>query len=310
MTDQRLDRQAIQQIDRDLDASAGPGHPASGLRPGTQSPRGAVCVGHDGYLFIGNGGNAWERQYHGEFPITAQWRQQWTGVFARRRAEAAARGVRLAHLVCPEKQAVLPEKRWTSPPSDGSGRPVRHLLTLASDDDHLLYPAAALSAAHAVAPAVFRHNSHWTASGCLVAADAVLQALGEPAFDAGITFAAQIRNHHQDLTVHLFHPPPTEDMLQLTANGFVIDDDPQHAGRNTGSGYAIRNAAAPDRRTLVIFGDSYVRDAGLGYALSARFGQVVFRWSKDIDWALVERLGAQLVLWESAERFLVTAPAA
>ena len=63
-------------------------------------------------------------------------------------------------------------------------------------------------------------------------------------------------------------------------------------------------------RRLIVFGDSYSYDVGFTYALVEMFAEVVFVWSKTIDWSLVQTHGSQVVVWESAERFLATLPEA
>jgi len=50
-------------------------------------------------------------------------------------------------------------------------------------------------------------------------------------------------------------------------------------------------------------------DLGLAAALSAYFTDVHFVWSKTILWPYVQEMQARYVLWESAERFLITPPA-
>ncbi|CAN7252275.1 hypothetical protein LJR219_001062 [Phenylobacterium sp. LjRoot219] len=56
----------------------------------------------------------------------------------------------------------------------------------------------------------------------------------------------------------------------------------------------------------MIFGDSFAADAGFAEALSAVFREVRFLWSKSVAWTEVEACGADLVIWQSAERFLAT----
>nr|QQZ49395.1 hypothetical protein JKL49_20630 [Phenylobacterium glaciei] len=79
-------------------------------------------------------------------------------------------------------------------------------------------------------------------------------------------------------------------------------------GKHVGSRYVLENPHAPDRRRLMLFGDSYAYDAGLAYALSAVFGYVAFVWSKDVVWAEVTQHRADLVLCESAERYIAVLP--
>lgn len=52
------------------------------------------------------------------------------------------------------------------------------------------------------------------------------------------------------------------------------------------------------------------RRAGLSAALSSAFAQVVFIWSKSVVWTEVAAWSAEVVIWQSAERFLATLPLA
>jgi len=74
------------------DALVGPGHPVSALKAGVQSLNGVAVAGVDGYLFIGNGANNWERQFLGELPVPSSWLEGWARLFEARQAEAAGRG--------------------------------------------------------------------------------------------------------------------------------------------------------------------------------------------------------------------------
>lgn len=303
----RLTLAEIRAADAALDAAAGPGHPVSALKPGSQSPHGVAVAGVEGYLFIGNGANRWERQFLGELAIDESWFANWTRVLEARQAEAARRGVTLWNMVVPEKQVVYGDKRWPEG-ADGGRRPVRQLLARLGAEARLVYPEAELLAARALAPAYFRHNSHWTPSGCCAAIAALLARMGVAADLGALRFACRPTQLAQDLSVHFLDPAPTEDAAFLAPPGETVFDNRQFetTGRHTGSSYGLSNAAAPDPRTLVIFGDSFAYDAGLTPALSVVFAKVVFVWSKDVVWDLAAEHGADLVLWESAERFMAS----
>lgn len=298
----------IHRIDAEHDRLAGPGHPASLLKPEITSPSLVAITGHEGFLFIANGSNRWERQYRGELGVHQSWWTDWRNVFAARQAQARARGVQLWNLVAPEKQVLLPEKRWLASEDKRDGRPLRLLQAALTPEARLLYPEAALRAAQATAPVFFRHDSHWTVSGCCAAAELALETMGAKARLRDVGLAVRRRRGFHDLTEHFFDPPPEEDMLVLAPSGQVVEDNRllERTGQHVGNFYVIDNPKAPDPRRLVLFGDSYAYNMGLAYALSAVFGRVVFLWSKSVDWAVVDEQRADLVLWECAERFITT----
>ncbi len=295
----RLDE--IRRLDRDLEARAA-SHPDQVLKAGVTSPGLVAVAGRDGFLFIGDGANRWERQYLGEFTIPPSWTEGGRSLLERRQAEAAARGVPLWNFVIPEKQVIYPEQRWGESPPDGDKRPLKHLFAALDRTARLVYPDAALLEAKALAPAYFRRNSHWTASGCCAAVGALVSAM-EARLGAGMTFEdvsfAVARNQtHHDLGVHFFATPPTEDFVLLTPAGEVTDDNRMFelTGRHTGSRYVVHNPAAADSRTVILFGDSYGLDMGVTAALSAVFAKVAFVWSKAMEWDLVSQHGAELVV--------------
>lgn len=309
MSDLRLRLENLAAIEAELDALSGPGHPASALKPGVTSANRIAVMGADGYMFIGDGANQWEQQFLGALTVPEAWRQGWPAVFARRQAMAAEQGLRLVNLIVPEKQVILPHKRWLDDAVRGETRPIRHLQAELGDMSRVIYPDDVLRAAHETAPAYFRHNSHWTAWGCCQVARTVLAELGAPDL-AGAELAAQRTRVTHDLTVHFFDPAPDEEALYLSAVGDVLDDNRAGLppGRNQGATYTLRNPAPLDPRRLILFGDSYAFGSGLTYALGAVFAEVVFIWSKSILWDRVKAARADLVLWESAERFLATLP--
>lgn len=308
----RLTAEEIRRRDLELDARTGVGHPASCLKIGTLSANAVVVAGADGYLFISNGANRWERQYLGELTVDPSWLAAWNALLTRRQAEASIRGVGLWNFVAPEKQVVYPEKRWPDQPQNGAGRPLKLLLKQLDHSARVVYPEAELQALKAVAPAYHRHNSHWTASGCAAAVGCLLNAIGCEGDFAAARLAVEVRHLQHDLPVHLFEQAPTDEFLLPAPNGEVVANNQRFelTGRYGGSSYTVRNEAAPDRRKLVLFGDSYAFDLGLTAMLSAAFVEVVFVWSKDVLWDIVSQHRPDIVVWESAERFMVTVPAA
>ena len=299
----------IGKLDAELDALAGPGHPASGLEPGTVSGNEVAVAGFDGYLFIGNGANLWERQYLGELSIPDGWAATWRAMFQARQAEAARRGLVLSNLIVPEKQALYAKRRWTQG-VDASRRPVNVLLTHLTPAERVLYPLLLLREAAALGPTYHRHNSHWTPSGCVAVAIALARGWGVAADLEALRFSCARRRVVQDLTPHFFDPAPDEEssVLELSGQIFFDNEHYQTTGQHRGWSYGVRNGQAPDPRRLVIFGDSYSQHSGLLAALSAVFAQVVFVWSKSIDWTVAETHGADIVLWQCAERFMARPP--
>jgi len=213
--------------------------------------------------------------------------------------------------VLPEKQCVYPEKRWPAGDGTGENRPLMHLLGRLGPGA-LLYAAPPMIARKADAAVWFRRNSHWNATGCCLVTLALAASLDVQAAIDEVRFTYRERPVQHDLAMHFFQDPPfeTAGLLDPPVATFFDNRLYEDTGRHTGSSYGLRNPAAPDPRRLIVFGDSYSYDVGLTFALAELFAEVVFVWSKSIDWAEVERHQSQVIVWESAERFLATLPQA
>src|SRR5439155_26797726 len=80
----RLPLGEVRRLDAELDlrATESPWR----LKPGVVSANGVAVAGFDGYLFIGDGANRWERQYRGELTVPPEWLAGWRELLARRQA--------------------------------------------------------------------------------------------------------------------------------------------------------------------------------------------------------------------------------
>lgn len=304
------DLAGLWRVDSRFHEAAGPGHAASGLKPGVRSATGAAVAGVDGFLFIGDGTNRWEQQYLYDQPLAETWTAGWRRIFEQRQAQASARGAVLWNLIIPEKQVMFPQKRWPNEAFGGAQRPWRQLEAQLAPNLNVYYAEAGLRAVQDAAPVYFRHNSHCTPSGCCALAQGLVDAMGVQASLATLplTYVQDARAH--DLTVHLFDPAPLEDYAWLHPAGEIVFDNQafERTGRYAGSSYGIRNLEALDPRRAIVFGDSYAYDVGVTFALSAVFAETVFVWSKAVLWDAVDRHRSQVVVCESAERFLTTLP--
>lgn len=100
-------------------------------------------------------------------------------------------------------------------------------------------------------------------------------------------------------------------MLVLASVGEVVFENRQTelTGKHVGSVPVLENARAPDPRRVVLVGDSYAF-IGLTQILSAVFARVTFIWSAAFDWSQVVEHKADLVLCETAERYMAVLPQA
>jgi hypothetical protein len=110
---------------------------------------------------------------------------------------------------------------------------------------------------------------------------------------------------------HNSHRTPPGWVGWLKPAGQVVFDNRlrELTGKHVGGRYAIANPRAPDLRRVLVRGDSYSFALGLAYALSAVFAEVAcLVEGGDLEAGGEHR--AEIVIWQSAERFRATLPAA
>ena len=288
-----------------------------GHSPGTWSRDAEAVMGKEGWVFLGRGSNSVLDQYQSDFSLPAGWADRWTDVVQVRREEAEGLGASLALLVVPDKLSVL-----TGYVPDEIALGSRPPAAALAEDLGLgvLYPVAEL--ARVPGGSYLRADTHLSMAGNAALAGAVLAALSAPdqlalGADAGTTPLVSFVSFG-DLGSR-FDPPVVEVVTTFNSLGgavIIVDNhaEVEAAGRHLGTRRVMRNAAAPDPRTVVVFGDSYSFPAshyqGTAWYLAQYFREVHFVWSPfGWDKGYVEESGAGVVVCETAERFVPRPPA-
>ena len=284
------------------------------LPPGTRSEDGVAIVGREGWLFLCGGTNANLGQYVGAVEMEAGWLDEWRGVLARRETELEELGLPSSFLVVPDKLAVYegfyPEELIRQGP-----RPVERLL--AEADLEIIYPLAELQAAAEDGEVYMRTDTHLTFRGNEVLFGSVLSQLGIERSPDFSTLPMRSYPVPGDLGVK-FDPPVLGIISEPAslADARIVDDNRDQiaaVGGHIGTRRVFRNEKAPDRRTMVVFGDSFSfgapSDQGLSWFMAQVFREthfvwVPFGWDRDY----VKRVGAGAVLIQGAERFVARVP--
>jgi SAM-dependent methyltransferase len=287
--------------------------------PGTRSPDDSAVIGKRGYVFLVEGSNDTVKAFRGELRLPAGWLREWRALLAERRDLCAARGWQSAFVVIPDKLALYGDC-FDGDLSARAPRPVQRLL---ADGLPILYPAEALLGARETGEVCLRTDTHLTPWGNEVLARAVLAELGcsaellgdAPLFDGADLWSGDLAIRFEPWLGE-FVERPTERPAWTTvrddlSEGHWIGEDV--AARVIGTIQVYRRADAPDQRKIVVFGDSYSVDMphyhGLSWYLAHAFAEVHFVWVPfgwDSDY--VERVGAELIICEIAERFIVRVP--
>lgn len=288
---------------------------AWGLPPGTRSDDGIAIVGHNGWLFLCGGTNANLGQYVGAVEMEPTWLEDWKQVVRQREELARELGVALALLVVPDKLAAY-EEHYPEPLEKVGPRPVERLL--AETDLPLNYPLGELRAAAARGEEVYlRTDTHLTYRGNELLAEAAFRALGvqNPPDLSGVELrsypiAGDLGGKFVPEIVSII-----DEAGSLRAAKIKEDNHEEIAAVNghIGTRRVFRNRRAPDKRTAVIFGDSYGFGAGhyqgVSWFLAQAFREVHFVWIPfGWDSEYVRRVGAEAVLAQGAERFVARVP--
>jgi hypothetical protein len=284
------------------------------------SNRSHVHVGRDGWLFLVAGSNRVMDRYRGSL---AQWwlLRGWARLIEARTARAERLGIRYLQVVVPEKLSVYDQKTDGLPyePANASTRRLARRLGRHPGYLDLLAPLRA--ARDGPAPLYLRTDTHWTIDGCLLAYREIMKALGaQPPAD----IAARPRTDLEsvmDLADKLPGRPAEtiarmaiqRDAVRVETGAFLAAYEA--AGRanevHTGAHCIYRNDnPAADPRRLVLFGDSCAHFAPflLTGLIAESFREVHFVWSSSLDWAYIEAVKPDILLFELAERFLARLP--
>ena len=278
-----------------------------------------VHVGREGWLFLIGGSNRVMDRYKGGL---AQWLllRRWARLIAARSARAERLGIRYLQVVVPEKLSVYDHKTdgLTYTPANASTRRLAKRLARQSAYLDLLAP---LRAARDTGPPLYlKTDTHWTADGCLLAYREIMRALGatppadlagrprmviEEVMDTGGKLPERPVERLERAT-NLRDASRVETGPLLAAYEAQGRAEELHVGAHT----VYRNDTAADPRRIVLFGDSCAHFAPffLTGLLAESFREVHFVWSANLDWAYIEAVKPDILLFELAERFLARLP--
>lgn len=282
-----------------------------------------VHEGREGWLFLTGGTNFVTTLYdrHGGHLPDVNLRR-WRDAIIERKRRCDALGVAYAHLVAPEKLTIYGHKQ-AAPLVDVDLAPAIRLQQLFDGGERAAGWVDLVGPMRQWRDEVelyWRSDTHWTPEGGLLAYHLLCDALA-------LTPNAELPNRPYH-TIHKimdlggkFDPPRWEqireidwmaDARRVYANAVArILENPLHGGDiHVGAHTVYTNEAAPNDVRILLFGDSF---AGVGHdRLTAQLAEtareLVFIWSSNVDWRLVERVEPDIVVTEIAERYMALAP--
>jgi alginate O-acetyltransferase complex protein AlgJ len=286
-----------------------------GLAPGTRCADDIAIVGREGWLFLCGGTNANLDQFVGAVEMKGAWLEEWREVLRRRAEESRSLGVATATLVVPDKLAVY-EEHYPEPLERLGPRPVERLLD--AGDLGIAYPLEELQAAASAGEETYiRTDTHLTFRGNELLFSSVLAALEveSPPDLSGLEMrtypvAGDLGGKFDPEIVSIVSEPGS-----LHEARIVEDNRAEIAAvdGHIGTRRVFVNERASDRRVAVVFGDSFGFGAanyqGVSWFMAQTFREVHFIWVPfGWDPAYVQRVGAEAVLVQGAERFVARVP--
>jgi hypothetical protein len=271
------------------------------LQPGTISDDGSAVVGRAGFLFVNDGSNQWKDQISGELTIAPDVLDATLAKLESYSSRLSSLGVTFRFVIIPEKDIIYPDLSPNVVSSLGTKRAAQQISARYSS--HTLYVKDQLAAASVAATTYHARNSHFNFFGGLVVAEQIYESLGIE-FPAESNIPSTLVFWPDDLSLK-WHKNLTTRRRILRR--FYAEDEIVKVESHVGRYLIIRNENAPNKRPIVIFGDSYAwnPDAGVARCLALGFSEVHFLWKKQIDWELIEKVRPATVLLQSAERFLI-----
>lgn len=282
---------------------------------GSLSSDGVAIVGRQGHLFIYGGANNNLAAYKGEITLAEDWMESWQDLLKERYDYAHKTGRRLACVVVPEKLAVYGDFF----PGDLEPRSLRPALMLRKRAQlPLVYPQEELRGARHAGDTFLRTDSHLTLRGNLLLASATIKALGvDTSLLTSVQACPSTYLAAGDLGQH-FDPPVVEVMKSIgrASQATLVSDnwaEVAEVGGHIGVRRVFRYDDAPEKRTVVVFGDSYSFGdeayQGLSWFLAQIFSEMHFLWVPfGWDPGYLDGVGADLVVCQTAERFLGRVP--
>ena len=269
---------------------------------------GKVVRGKDGWLFLDNDSNLVMSQHSGKLRFSAEQLRQWRFLLENRIAWLERRGALYFFLVAPNPHSVYPDKL---PDGSGTGesRPILQLVKYLESEGsfaRIIYPLEELAKERS--RLVFsRTETHWTELGAFVAYRrlmAEINASNSVPVLSEDDLSMEERSWTGDLGLKI-EPPESSTSVYVTVRHpkaqFVSDNRVYNLGRRI----EYRCDAAPPTRCLV-FGDSF--STRLLPYLAEGFARLVFAHVPTLDYELVEREQADIVICVMNERFLISVP--
>jgi hypothetical protein len=212
-------------------------------------------------------------------------------------------GLKLCHLVIPEKQSVLPNIRFPHGIQKIGKRPIEQILSI---NLSICYPLSELKKMYKFSDLYFRGDSHWNVAGAWICFKSLADILWpDKEFDFEVL---NITRAYWNLDlVKKFHNDLYEEVFIVNRVGKEVYNNNlnQLTGAHAGNHYVLHNAQAKYNECVVIFGDSYSYSQGFSDIVNHYFSIVHFIWSTQVNFEYCAKVNAKYIIVQSGERFII-----
>ena len=267
---------------------------------GDVSSDGSAVMGADGYIFINDGSNFWREQLSGEIAIHPDQLSASLDLLKQYKVESDKRGISFQFLIIPEKDVVLRNQSPNVTSNLAEQRTAQAFI--GGIDFPAIYPVDEMVNVPDGVRIFHRRDSHFNFLGGFIVSNSLLRAMEmEP------LSLLECKSDHvawqDDLSSKWGEFKVLRRQLRKTYTETVVkESESTHFGLQL----LIKSTRVKDGSSILIYGDSYSWnfDAGIARFMTLRFENVHFVWHKRIDWELVDALKPDVLVLESAERFL------
>lgn len=274
------------------------------LKPGDTSEDKSVICGRNLWLFINDGSNRWGEQIKGIHPNIDVASEKQCQLLAKRAELLQKAGIKYLHIIIPEKDILYPE---LSPSVDKNASENRVAINMMESAlGCCLYLGRLLLKQKEEGYLFHARNSHVNFFGGYFIAQAVVERLNL-SFPSLNQIETGFHIWPDDLSIKFAEGlTTTRRVLKPCFNENKIASPAGHVGTNI----IFTNDSALYDKKVLIFGDSYSwnPDAGLARFLALIFKEVNFFWSTAMDFSIIKSYSPNIVLTETAERFLIKCP--
>ncbi len=283
--------------------------PEDGWPPvGTVSDDRVAVVGREETLFLRDGSNDYYAAYFQEADAAAQQAHEWHAYIDCGNKQLRDRGVSFAFIVVPNKASVLHDLYPFPLPATATPR-LQALKDLCGAD--LCLPFQEVHHEETRKSLFRRNDTHLTPLGNFIATKSLLDHLGYGEDFSLDRFNYGTCRNPGDLGSK-FNPIAYERVAFTNLSPDVSETMLREpTGSCVGLTMLVSNRRGCSEKTALVFGNSFFeryRGWGMMPMFASRFAKVVFKWTHEIDFSLVEEHAPDYVILQTCERFLGKPP--